>query len=240
MVSAVPASEGLDDRCRRLEAENGALRAIVARLLARQEAERRVVARSLHDQAGQSLTAIRMAACAAMDEADPQRRREDLGDILVQADAALAETRRLCALLRPPQLDSLGLEAALRGHAERLFQGGEVVLHMHIPPLPLRPTPDVEQACFRIAEEALGNVLRHAAARTVRLLLEADGGWLRLEMRDDGCGFDTGTVDGIGLATMRERALGAGGRLSITAAPGRGTAILARLPCAAAPAAGDA
>src|SRR5690606_26209521 len=105
-------------RCARLEAENRALRAMAGRLFATQEAERRAVARSLHDQAGQSLTAIRMAATLAMQEADPARVREDLADIIVQADAALAEARRLCSLLRPPQLDALGLEAALRGHVE--------------------------------------------------------------------------------------------------------------------------
>lgn len=232
MVSAAaPGPEGLDDRCLRLEAENRALRAMAARLFSQQEAERRAVARSLHDQAGQSLTAIRMAASAALDEADPVRRREDLEDILVQADAALAEARRLCNLLRPPQLDALGLEAALRGHVERLFADSDIALRLRMSPLPARPAADLEQACFRIAEDALDNALRHADAGFIGLSLDTADGWLQLEVQDDGRGFDPVAGYGSGLAAMRERARSVGGELSIHSAPGKGTRILARLPC---------
>lgn len=229
MESSAP--EGLDARCRRLEAENRELQAMAARLFSLQEAERRLVARSLHDQAGQSLTAIRMAASAALAEADPDRRREDLEDILVQADAALAEARRLCTLLRPPQLDALGLGPALRGHAEPLFIDDDAVLELQVAQLPARPGAELEQACFRIAEEALGNARNHAAAATVRLALDAGDGWLRLEVQDDGRGFDPAITAGPGLVTMRERARAVGGSLVVDSAPGKGVRIVARLPC---------
>lgn len=230
-MSDAPGSEAIQERCLRLEAENRELRAMAGRLFATQEAERRTVARSLHDQAGQSLTAIRMAASLAMQEADPQRLLEDLGDILVQADAALAEARRLCTLLRPPQLDALGLEAALRGHAEILSAAAAPAFELHIEALPSRPDGGVEQACFRIAEEALDNALRHASATTIGMRLEATDGGLLLEVRDDGCGFDPRAGGGSGLVTMRERARDAGGSFAALSAPGQGTRIQARLPC---------
>lgn len=226
-------------RCARLEAENRALRAMAGRLFATQEAERRAVARSLHDQAGQSLTAIRMAATLAMQEADPARVREDLADIIVQADAALAEARRLCSLLRPPQLDALGLEAALRGHVEGLARDGGPSFGLRIAALPSRPDAAVEQAGFRIAEEALDNALRHAGAARIELALDVEGRVLRLEVRDDGRGFDPAT-GGAGLATMAARALDLGGRVRVTTAPGQGTQVLAHLPFAPAIGGGDA
>lgn len=229
MESSAP--EGLDARCRRLEAENRELRAMAARLFSLQEAERALVARSLHDQAGQSLTAIRMAAGAALAEADADRRREDVEDILAQADAALAEARRLCTLLRPPQLDALGLGAALRGHAEPLFASDDAVLELRIAQLPGRPDAELEQACFRIAEEALGNARSHAAAATVQLALDGGDGWLRLEVQDDGRGFDPATTAGTGLTVMRERARAVGGSLRVHSVPGEGVRIVAHLPC---------
>lgn len=211
-------------------ADSRELRALAARILTVQEDERRTVSRALHDDVGQSITAIRMSAAAAMDEADPARRRDDLEDILVLADATLARLRDLSTLLRPPQLDALGLEAALRWHAERLFRGTATTLELDIAALPRRPAREIEQASFRIAQEALDNALRHAGAGRVALRLQAHAHGLDLHVEDDGTGFDPARAGTPGLALMRERARLAGGALRIESAPRRGTRVSAALP----------
>lgn len=207
------------------------LRMLVVRVLADQEEERRRVARGLHDGAGGAVTAIRMAASAALMEADHERRSADLQDIIDQADAALAQLRALSSQLRPPQLDALGLAAALRWHVDRLSRDATAAFEVELEDLPRRPDMHVEQACYRIAEEALANALAHARADTVRLRLRDDGDRIHLDIRDDGRGFDPDQADGTGLATMRERARGAGAILAIASAPGRGTRISITAPC---------
>lgn len=236
---AAPAAADAPDlqgRCERLVAENAALRALVAGLLRRHEDERRVVARALHDGAGGSLTAIRMAAHAAMSEDDPDQRRADLEDVLAQAGDALDRIRGLCARLRPPPLDSVGLDAALRWHVETLAPEDRDRIALWIAPLPRRPAPEVEQACFRIAEEALANALRHSGAGTIALHVDVADNALVLEVRDDGAGCDVAAIaaarPGIGLATLRERARALGGRIELVSARDQGTRVLAVLPFA--------
>src|SRR5690554_7730245 len=114
-----PAGSGLSQQ--RLADDHRALRAMAGRMFSAQEAERRMVVRGLHDGAGQAVTAIRMAASAALADADQEQLKPDLGDIIAQADAALGQLREMSNRLRPPQLDALGLEAALRWHAGRVL-----------------------------------------------------------------------------------------------------------------------
>lgn len=224
-----------------LASGNRELQALAARVFTLQEDERRAISRELHDDIGQSVTAMKMAASSALDEADPQRRRDDLEDILVLADATLDRLRDISILLRPPQLDALGLEAALRWHAERLLRNAGITADLEIEALPRRPDAGVEQACFRIAQEALTNVVRHARAQRVVLRLCDDGNDLHLSVHDDGGGFAPEGARGLGLVIMRERAQGAGGRLEVTSAPGSGTRIETWLPYATeAPCQGDA
>ncbi|MDR7192591.1 ATP-binding protein [Luteimonas terrae] len=218
-----------------LAAGNRELQALAARVFTLQEDERRAISRELHDDIGQSVTAMKMAASSALDEADPQRRRDDLEDILVLADATLERLRDISILLRPPQLDALGLEAALRWHAERLLRNAGITADLQIDALPRRPDPGVEQACFRIAQEALTNVVRHARAQRVALRLRDDDTGLHLCVHDDGAGFAPEGARGLGLVIMRERAQGAGGRLEVTSTPGAGTRIEAWLPYAPEP-----
>lgn len=229
--SATPTAgtSDLARRCERLEAEVRELRALAAHLLDHQEDERRDLARALHDGAGGSITAVRMSAHAAMAEDDPAQRNADLADVLAQAGDALDRIRALCARLRPPPLDAVGLEAALRWHVERLDRGhGRVALR--IAALPQRPPPAIEQACFRIAEEALASALRHAGPGAVALVLETSGDLLRLEVGSAGEGVDTGMPDGSGLTAMRERARSVGGTLEVSSRQGTGTRVLAMLP----------
>lgn len=219
-----------------LAAGNRELQALAARVFTLQEDERRAISRELHDDIGQSVTAMKMAASAALNEDDAQQRQDDLEDILVLADATLERVRDISILLRPPQLDALGLEAALRWHAERLLRGAGLVPALQIDPLPRRPEPAVEQACFRIAQEALTNIMRHARASRVVLQLRDATDGLHLQVDDDGVGFSPDAARGLGLVIMRERAHVIGGRLEVSASPDQGTRIQAWLPYAEAPA----
>ncbi|HEY4582967.1 MAG TPA: histidine kinase, partial [Lysobacter sp.] len=154
------------------------LQAMARRLLSVQEDERSTLSRELHDDIGQQITAIKLGAMALQGETDPQRRAETLEEIIAITDQTVAKVRNLSLLLRPPQLDALGLEAALRWQTGVLFRSGRPALELAIEPLDRRPPRDVELACFRIAQEALTNVLRHADAQHVRLGLAARNGAL--------------------------------------------------------------
>lgn len=206
------------------------LQTLARRLLTVQEDERRTLSRELHDDIGQQLTAIKLGAMALQDEDEPVVRAELLAEILATADQTLAKLRDLSMLLRPPQLDALGLEAALRWQAERMFRSGRPQLTLALVPLPRRPDPAAELACFRIAQEAMTNIQRHAQAAHVAVSLVPDDIGLQLTVRDDGRGFDPGQTRGLGLVTMRERARQVGGRLEVETAPGHGSCVRAHIP----------
>lgn len=214
-----------------LQTSNRELQAMAARLFSLQEDERRAISRDLHDDVGQAITAMKLSAYAAIEETDPERRQDDLRQITAMADTTIAKLRNLSMLLRPPQLDALGLEAALRWQAAMLFRSSSVALIAEIEALPKRPSNMIEQACFRIAQESLTNALRHAHASQVELLLDDEQGQqLRLQIIDDGEGFEPSAPRGLGLIVMRERAQAAGGTLQIRSSPGSGTHIDLQLP----------
>lgn len=216
-----------------LAASNGELQAMAGRLFSLQEDERRSISRDLHDDIGQAITAMKLAACAARDEDNQPRRQDDIDQIIELADTTVIKLRNLSMLLRPPQLDALGLEAALRWQAGLLFRSSDVELLLDVDALPRRPSNEVEQACFRIAQESLTNALRHACASQVSLSLrDSSEGNLHLLVVDDGEGFDPAGPRGLGMIVMRERAQSAGGSLHIETAPGAGTRIDLRLPYA--------
>lgn len=214
-----------------LAASNSELQAMAGRLFSLQEDERRSISRDLHDDIGQAITAMKLAACAARDEDNQPRRQDDIDQIIELADSTVIKLRNLSMLLRPPQLDALGLEAALRWQAGLLFRSTDVELLLDVDALPRRPSNEVEQACFRIAQESLTNALRHASASQVSLSLrDGNNGDLHLQVVDDGEGFDLAGPRGLGMIVMRERAQSAGGSLHIETAPGAGTRIDLRLP----------
>ncbi|MGO4551363.1 histidine kinase [Lysobacter sp. 2RAF19] len=213
------------------------LERMARRLLHVQEDERRTLSRELHDDIGQAITAIKLGAMSlrSEDDADGQgkaRSEEILADIIATTDQTIAKLRNLSILLRPPQLDTLGLETALRWQAETLFRSGKPQLVVRMTPLPRRPSPDVELACFRIAQEALTNIVRHSGANVVTLSLAPvdEGQALRLDVVDDGRGFDPADGAGLGQLTMRERAHQVGGMLLMQTAAGQGTRVHAVLP----------
>jgi two-component system sensor histidine kinase UhpB len=153
------------------------------------------------------------------------------------ADEAIQQVRTLVLDLRPPQLDELELAVALRTHAERLLAPAGIALHFSAPPAPHAVSKAHDIVCFRIMQEALTNVLRHAGARNVWIDLAVQGDALKLAVRDDGKGFDLAEAhlralrgDNVGLLSMEERAALVAGRLDITTTSGAGTTVLATLP----------
>ena len=217
------AAEELERRTQQLEA-------LSRRLIEAQEAERRAVARELHDDLGQVLTALKI---------NLQRPQRDDTDSIALVDGAIVRMRELAQDLRPPLLDEFGLEASLRWYVEREAKRAGLVCLLGLGPLARRPPPVVETTCFRVTQEALTNVIRHAQARVVAVEISEAQGTLQLIVRDDGQGFDVAAArkratqgGSQGLLSMQERAALAGGTLEIDSAPGRGTTVRARLPLA--------
>ena len=214
---------------RTVDRQRAELRAMTRRIITLQEDERTALSRELHDDIGQAITAIKLCA-QALDDEDDSRRAATVAEISDIADQTVVKLRNLSLLLRPPQLDALGLEAALRWQAGALFRGDRPRLVLQLQAVSQRPAPAVELACFRIAQEALTNVLRHAEAQQVVVVLDASGGELCLSVTDDGRGFDPSRTPGLGLVTMRERAQQLGGRFEIDAGDIGGTVVRAWLP----------
>lgn len=203
-----------------------------------QEEERRRLARELHDGIGQILTALANQLQRIHDDA---RVTENLGlgqrlaDALEITRGALHDTRELSRLLRPTLLDDLGLEAALNWLGRTLSERAGIRIEVHSTLGERRLAADVETLVFRITQEALTNVMRHSAASEVQILLACGGGILKLQVRDDGRGFDPETVVAaqsghFGLVGMRERAARLGATLTIDGQPGRGTTVEVKVP----------
>ncbi|MBV9125186.1 MAG: sensor histidine kinase [Planctomycetes bacterium] len=152
-------------------------------------------------------------------------------------ESAILQIRNMSLELRPSLLDDLGLVAALRWYVDRLARRSGLAIQFLHSLLPARLGPDLETTCFRIAQEALTNVVRHARARQVRVELHGEEAELYLAIRDDGAGFDVqeareGAARGthLGLLGMQERVQLSGGRLEIRSAPNQGTDIQVRFP----------
>jgi signal transduction histidine kinase len=201
------------------------------RMVLSMEEERRRVGRDLHDSLGPQLAAISMQVEAAQDLVlvDPQRARAMLSDLLDQTELAVRETRQIAHTHRPPTLDALGLVPALQTHIAHL---AAVPVTVQVPQeLPSLPAA-VEVAAYRIALEALQNVIVHAGARSCVLRVTHDGYRLTLEVADDGCGIPADHEVGLGLQSMAERAGELGGTLTVEGdRVGRGTMVRAVLPC---------
>lgn len=207
------------------------------RLLEAQETERRHIARGLHDDLGQTLTAVRLNLDALR-----QRVGQDdavaapVRDGIALVDDAIAAVRSLSLDLRPSLLDDLGLVPALRWYARSAGERSGLDITMVAPSATQRLPQPVETACFRIAQEAVTNALRHAGARRVEISLRLHGNEVELLVRDDGGGFDVAAArarasagQSIGLLSMEERAALAGGSLRVASSPG-GSTVMARFP----------
>jgi len=224
---------------RRLAEYSARLGTLSRRVLTVQEEERRAVARELHDELGQVLTAVRLNLQTLRRRSADATLGPVFEDGLALLETAIAEVRALSTRLRPTILDDLGLEAALRSHLERSRVRAELALDTDIRLPGRRLDPAVETACFRIVQEAMTNALRHAEASRLGVTLRVVNGELVLSVRDDGRGFDLAAAAGraargesAGLSGMEERAQLAGGRLEMNTAPGRGTEVRALFPLA--------
>jgi len=204
--------------------------------LAGVEAERKRWARELHDETLQGLGAIKLALAAAV-RAGPYGSLAGVRDAITLLDGEIAGLRSTIADLRPAALDRLGLEPALRSLGARAADRGGLGIEMSFDLGGARLTPGVESAVYRIAQEALTNVVRHAHARTASLTLTCDGDTVRLRVTDDGRGVVGEPTDGFGLLGMQERAALAGGAVLVeTAGPeGSGTRVQLTLPIPAGP-----
>jgi PAS domain S-box-containing protein len=212
------------------------LQTLSRRVLEAQETERRRVARELHDELGQALTAIKINLHARERFRDQSPQELDSENIRIIEDA-LQQVRSLALALRPSMLDDLGLIPALRWIAEQTASRGGMAVHFHSSNADVRLAPEIETACFRIAQEALTNVARHANARQVRIELGQDDDVLVLSVKDDGEGFDVTTMreraksgGSMGVLSMQERATLIGGQLEIESIPGQGSIVCLRCP----------
>ncbi len=200
-----------------------------------QEEERRAIARELHDSTSQSLSSLMMGLKALAESCHEPHVREQAAELRQVAAQTLEEVHDLAVRLRPAILDDLGLEAALE-HLCREWQTRSGVLVDLLVHLRDRRLPEtVETALFRIVQEAMTNVARHAQARQVSVLIERRNADVVAVIEDDGRGFDPRQVDTrqhLGVLGMRERAALLGGQVEIESAPGRGTSIFVRIPLA--------
>lgn len=216
-------------------AENTAdLHRLSARLVRAQEDERRLIARELHDEVGQALTAVKMQLAVAR-RALPHGQSSAIDEARDTADAALQSVRQLSRLLHPPMLEDMGLASALdwylKGFSERTGIPTEV-LHAGMDD---RPTPEIETCLFRIVQEATTNIARHASATSCRVYVQRLPATVVMTVEDNGQGFDPQatrprTEVGLGLIGIRERVADARGTFRIDSAPGRGTRLTVELP----------
>jgi signal transduction histidine kinase len=208
------------------------LQELSARLVRTQENERRSLARELHDEVGQSLSAILMEAESAVCADDPHETRDHLQAIRGLAERTVNEVRDLALLLRPSMLDDFGLVPALNWHARETAKRTGLKISVSADE-DTDNLPDEHKTClYRLVQEALNNSARHGSARTVEVSVKRVSGRVLFTVRDDGVGFDPNLVRGMGLLGMEERVRRLGGRLRIDSQLGQGTVVSADLPVA--------
>ena len=224
------------DALRRSAAE---LQALSRRLVDLQESERRQLSRELHDRVGQSLTALKInidilqTALASQGNAEVLARVADSAALL---ESTMDAIENVMSELRPPMLDDYGLASALDWHAKNFSKRTGIAVAVRASEPTVRPPPRVEIALFRIAQEALNNVAKHARAHRVEIALAHANDECVMSVEDDGIGFAgvEGTSDkpkpGLGMVTMRERAQAVGGRFDVRALSARGTQLTVRVP----------
>jgi PAS domain S-box-containing protein len=213
------------------------LQVLSRRLVEAQETERRNIARELHDEIGQALTVMQLNLQAMLLSPGTEVVSPRLNETLEVVGRVLEQVHDISLDLRPSILDDLGLEPALRWYTERQAALVGLEVGFHADRLEQRLDPMIETECFRVAQEALTNVVRHARAKTVTVELRKEKGQLHLRVRDDGVGFDMAPVreqavrgTSLGLLSMEERASLAGGGLEFKSIPGQGTEVHAWFP----------
>jgi signal transduction histidine kinase len=214
---------------------------LLKRLITAQEDERKRVARELHDELGQSLSGLSLHSevIGKFIHSDPERALEQLSLIRQLIKNTTQQMYELILALRPSVLDDLGLAAALRSHAERLFDGSGITFRLDSSGLVKRLPPSIEIALYRIFQEALSNIVRHSGADQVTITLARRDGVFEGEIVDNGHGFnpensysDADSPHGLGLMGMQERVMQCGGSMDISSRLGEGTRIQVHIPLA--------
>jgi signal transduction histidine kinase len=214
------------------------LRVLARRLMEAQETERRHLAHELHDEVGQNLTVLKINLHNARRlVAGTDAAAEVFRDSVSLVEQTLQQIRNLSLDLRPPLLDAAGLPAALRWYLDRQAERTGLAIHFDADPPDAQLPPALGIVCFRVVQEALTNVLRHAQARRVDVELWQAAAAVRLLIRDDGVGFDVGAAweraargTSLGLLGMQERVSLVGGELDVTSTPGQGTQVRIFIP----------
>jgi two-component system sensor histidine kinase UhpB len=217
---------------RKREEYSRKLQVLSRRLVEAQETERRHLARELHDEIGQALTVAQLNLQALVQSPSTKTLVPRLKESLAVIDRVLEQVHDISLNLRPSILDDLGLEPALRWFTKRQAALVGLKASFHADALEQRLDPMIETECFRVAQGALTNVVRHAQAKTLSVELRKETGQLHLRVRDDGIGFDVRTVweeavggATLGLLSMEERAALAGGGLEFKSVPGKGAEV---------------
>lgn len=228
---------GLRATLDRVETAHQQMAALAIESLAIQENERKRLSRELHDEIGQTLTALKITLGAARRNCRVSPALCQLDQAIDIADGLIDTVRDIARRLRPTQLDELGLAATLRWHLDKtpFPEGMKVSFEENIGER--RFSPEVELCCFRVAQEALSNVRRHAGADHVSLRLRGEDHRLDLAIADDGLGFDPEEIarrpsgnHPLGLLGMRERVAALGGGFDLRSRPGQGVAIEVSIP----------
>jgi signal transduction histidine kinase len=231
MVLAIAVLTSMVDR---LQQSFEQLRALGASLQIAREEERRRIAREIHDDLGQALTAIKIALSSLMLELPGQHRPSKRAESIVKLiDETISSVRRIATELRPAILDDLGLVAAIEWAAEEFETRTGTKCQLNLPAGPMIIDQERATAVFRIFQEALTNVARHSGATQVDVRLTVDNGELTLEVHDNGIGAGDerlSTSQSLGIMGMRERAVLLGGEFTIRAEPDAGTTIKVRIP----------
>lgn len=228
-----PSTTSLEAQGRQLQEANHRLRLLAAHVEQVREDERRAIARDVHDDLGQTLTAMKLELAAMLRVEPSTDLRPRLQGLKEQVDLAIGTVQRIISDMRPPVLDELGLEAALTELVRRMQARGDFacVLSCTLGDDPLSPA--VATCLYRVTQEALTNVLRHAGASKVLVTLRRRSGLCQLQVRDNGRGVredQVAAADSYGLMGMRERVAQCGGSFSISPRVGGGTIVEAELP----------
>ncbi len=215
-----------------LTSRSESLRQLFHRAVTAQEAERQRVARELHDETGQALTALVLQLKALQDETDPEIIRDRINGLRYLASQTLEEIRRLSIDLRPAALDDLGLIPAIHRYVEACAERNGISIQFSTTDSLGRLPSDTEIVLYRAVQEGLTNVVRHAKAHQAQVILERVDRMVILTIADDGTGIDPNQKNrsGLGLAGMRERATMAGGQLHVFSTPEIGTRVVIHLP----------
>jgi signal transduction histidine kinase len=200
------------------------------RLVTAQEEERRKLSRELHDELGQSMSAMLVELSRVDAESDSESRSERLAAVRRMAEANVAAVRNMALLLRPSMLDDLGLVAALRWQAREVTRRSGLKVKMIADEI-TEDLPEAHRTClYRVVQEALNNCDKHSKATQVRVVVHRDQDGIAVTVQDDGIGFEPGHEKGMGLLGIEERVLRLGGQFSVDSKPGDGTVLRIHFP----------